>query len=164
LLLADTNILSTLAKINQLSLLFQLFHDERIGVVVAVYEECVEGVNRGYAALQSVIGLIGEGRIELVLPTANETFAKADLPPSFDAGERETITVASSRSNEILTNERHVRNWCHRSGIGCWDLSGILRALWRDGILNKQQVRDLMVEIEAKDRVVFKNADQIFQE
>jgi len=164
LLLADTNILSTLAKVNQLSLLFQLFHDERIGVVVAVYEECVEGVNRGYAALQSVIGLIGEGRIELVLPTANETLAKADLPPSFDAGERETITVASSRSNEILTNERHVRNWCHRSGIGCWDLSGILRALWRDGILNKQQVRDLMVEIEARDRVVFKNVDQIFQE
>src|SRR5438132_8909937 len=39
-------------------------------------------------------------RIELVLPTANETLAKADLPPSFDAGERETITVASSRSKD----------------------------------------------------------------
>ena len=164
MLLADTNILSTLAKVNQLSLLFQLFPDERLGVVVTVYEECVEGVNRGYAALQSVIDLIREDQIELVSPTANETLAKADLPLSFDAGERETIAVASSRSNQILTNERHVRNWCHRSGIDCWDLSGILRALWREGILTKQEVRDLMAEIEAKDRVVFKNVDQIFQE
>lgn len=164
MLLADTNILSTLAKVNRLFLLFQLFHDERVGVVVAVYGECVEGVNRGYVALQSVLDLIREGRIELVTPTASETRAKAGLPPSFDAGERETIAVASSRSNQILTNERHVGNWCHRSGIGCWDLGGILRALWRHDILTKQQVRDLIVEIEAKDRVVFKNMDQIFQE
>ena len=97
-------------------------------------------------------------------PPANETLAKADLPPSFDAGERETITVASSRSNEILTNERQRKELV--SSFRDW-LLGLVRhpaPLWRDGILNKQQVRDLMVEIEAKDRVVFKNMDQIFQE
>jgi hypothetical protein len=35
MLLADTNILSTFAKINQLSLLFRLFDNKRVGVVPA---------------------------------------------------------------------------------------------------------------------------------
>ena len=42
MLFADTNILSTFAKVNQLTLLFRLFGDERIGVVPAVYVEVTD--------------------------------------------------------------------------------------------------------------------------
>jgi predicted nucleic acid-binding protein len=48
MVLADTNILSTFAKINQLLLLLRLFGDNRVGVVPAVYEEFQAGVNKGY--------------------------------------------------------------------------------------------------------------------
>ncbi len=64
----------------------------------------------------------------------------------------------------ILSNETRVKNWCKRAGIGYWDLPGVLRALWRMNLLTKEQVRGLMAQIEAKDRIVFKNPEQIFRD
>jgi hypothetical protein len=75
--LADTNVLSTFAKIGQLPLLLQLFTYEGIGVVPAVYEEVQEGVSRGYEALQAVMALIQQGQLALVVPTAEEIRANA---------------------------------------------------------------------------------------
>ena len=54
MVLADTNILSTFAKISALSLLRQLFTEEGLGVVPAVYEELHNGLNKGYVALQRI--------------------------------------------------------------------------------------------------------------
>ena len=64
MILADTNILSTFAKIDQLRLLLRLFGDNRLGAVPAVYEEFRAGVNKGYADLQAVVKLIQQGQIE----------------------------------------------------------------------------------------------------
>ena len=44
--LADTNILSTFAKIDELPLFMRLFAEEGMGVVPAVYEELHQGVSR----------------------------------------------------------------------------------------------------------------------
>jgi predicted nucleic acid-binding protein len=75
--LADTNILSTFAKISQLPLLIRLFAAEGIGVVPAVYEELHTRVSKGYTALQAAIDLIQRRQIELVIPNAEETLGKA---------------------------------------------------------------------------------------
>lgn len=61
MVLADTNILFTFAKINQLPLLLRLFGDARVGVVPAVYEECEDGVSKGYTVLRDVVSLIKQG-------------------------------------------------------------------------------------------------------
>ena len=164
MILSDTNILSTFAKIDRLSLLLQLFERAKMGVVPAVYEELQKGVSSGYVPLQAAIALIQQGQIALLVPTAQEIFEKDDLPDSFDAGERETLAVAKSRRYPILTNETHVKNWCKRAGIGYWDLPGVLRALWRTKLLTKEQAQGLIEQIETKDRIVFKNKEQIFQE
>jgi predicted nucleic acid-binding protein len=164
MLLADTNILSTFAKINQLLLLLRLFGDDRLGVAPIVYEEFQAGVSKGYADLQVVVRLVQQEQIDLVVPTAQEVFQKDALPASFDAGERETLAVARSRGYAILTNETRVKNWCKRERIEYWDLPGILRALWRTNLLQKEQLRSLIIQIEAKDRIVFKNPAAIFQE
>jgi len=163
-ILSDTNVLSTFAKIGRLPLLLQLFERAKIGVVPAVYAELQAGVSSGYVVLQAAIALIQQGPIALLMPTAQEIFDKDALPDSFDVGERETLAVAKSRGCQVLTNETHVKNWCKRAGIGCWDLPGVLRALWRMNLLTKEQVRELVEQIETKDRIVFKNKEQIFQE
>jgi predicted nucleic acid-binding protein len=82
-ILCDTNILSTFAKISQLSLLIRLFARDKIGVVPAVYGELQGGVSRGYTRLQAAIELIQQGQIALVVPSAQEIFEKDDLPSSF---------------------------------------------------------------------------------
>jgi predicted nucleic acid-binding protein len=95
--LADTNILSTFAKISALSLLRQLFTEEGVGVVPAVYEELHNGLNTGYVALQAALELIQHRHIALVMPSAEEILGKGALPPSFDAGEGEMVAVAQAR-------------------------------------------------------------------
>ena len=163
MLLCDTNILSTFAKIDQMELLLQLFVRDELAVVPAVYEELQEGIRRGYASLQVANAHIQQGQITILVPNAREIFDKDALPRSFDAGERETIAVAKSRGYAILTNETHVKNWCERNGMVYWDLPRILRALWRTNILTKEQVRRLVEQIEMKDRVVFRNQAAIFE-
>jgi len=85
-------------------------------------------------------------------------------PRAFDAGERETLAVAMARGWTILTNERLVKNWCQRTGLGSWDLPGILRALWRRQLRTREEVRALVTQIETHDRIVFKDPEQIFVE
>ena len=164
MLLCDTNILSTFAKIDQMELLLQLFARDEIAVVPAVYEELQEGIRRGYAPLQAANTHIQQGTVTILAPSAQEILDKDALPRSFDAGERETIAVARSRGYAVLTNETHVKNWCERSGTAYWDLPRILRAFWRTNLLTKAQVRGLVEQIEIKDRVVLKNSEAIFQE
>jgi len=164
MVLADTNILSTFAQIDQLSLLLRLFGNQRVGVVPAVYAEFQAGVKKGYTDLQTVVKLIQQGRIDLVTPNAQEVFQQDLLPASFDAGERETLAVAKSRGHAILTNETQVKNWCNRERIEYWDLPGLLRALWRINLVTREQVRSLIDQIEARDRIVFRNKEAILQE
>lgn len=61
MILFDTNILSTFAKVDQLALLLRLLERAQIGVVPAVYEELQAGVNSGYVALQAAVALIQQG-------------------------------------------------------------------------------------------------------
>jgi hypothetical protein len=82
--LADTNILSTFAKSSALSLLSQLFTEEGIGVVPAVYDELHNGLSKGYVALQAALELIQHRYIDLVMPNAEEILEKGAVPPSFD--------------------------------------------------------------------------------
>ena len=164
MVLADTNILSTFAKIHHLPLLLQLFVNEHVGVVPAVYAEFQGGVDRGYADLQAVIELVKQGHIELVVPTAREIFDKDSMPDSFDAGERETLVVARAHKYTVLTHETHVKNWCKCEQIAYLDLPGILRALWKTNLVSQELVQALIDEIERKDRLRFKNRAEIFRD
>lgn len=164
MVLADTNILSTFAKINQVALLFRLLAPDRIGIVSAVYTELSVGVDRGYKDLQAIVDLVRQGQIVLVAPDTDEIMQKAGLPAAFDAGERETLTVARARAYAVLTNENQVKHWCERQRLTYLDLPGILRALWKTKLLSQEQVQSLIEQIETKDKIRFKNQEQIFSD
>jgi hypothetical protein len=100
-----------------------------IGVVPSVSKELLNGVSRGYVALQAAVELLERGQRALVMPTAEQTLTKGALPQSFDAGERETAVLAKSRGEKIRTNEQLVKNWCEREAGTYLDLPGILKSL-----------------------------------
>lgn len=164
LVLADTNILSTFAKVQRTALLIELFGLGRIGLTPVVYEELQSGVSKGYVVLQSIIDLVQQGQLLLIVPNADEVIQKSALSASFDLGERETLLVAKSRVYGVLTNESHVKHWCRREAVGVWDLPGILRSLWRNNIISREDVRTLIEQIEQRDRVIFKYKEHILAE
>ncbi len=164
MILIDNNILSTFAKIEKLDLLFNLIPNEQIGIVPAVHEELRRGVKRGYLLLIELMKLITEKKIKIVPLTEEEILLKANLPPSFDQGELETIAVCKLRNFKLLSNEKSVRNFCKRKKISYASLPDLLRLLWKNNIIPQEEIRKLIDQIEEKDNLIFKNKWEIFKE
>lgn len=60
-----------------------------------------------------------------------------------------------------LTNETRVVNFCKREEIICFNLRMILKKLWSEGIVIKEEVSRMIVEIEDKDNVTILNKEGI---
>jgi predicted nucleic acid-binding protein len=162
MILADTNILGTLARVKRIELLLDLFGQDEIGVCPAVYAELLAGMREGREFLQPAVDLVEKGRIKLVALTADEILGRQKLPTSLDSGEAESITVCQTRGAAFLTNDRRARNFCLDQGIEVFDLIDMLRALWKLRVCSKQQVRQLVHDIEHREGMVIKHQERIF--
>ncbi len=63
----------------------------------------------------------------------------------------------------LLTNDKRARNFCRESSIPCLDLPAILRGLWVRQVMSKEQVRQLLRQIETEQGMVIKNKEAIFE-
>ena len=162
MILADTNILGTFARVDAVDLLFDLFSQDEIGVSPAVYAELLAGVREGRRFLQTAVDLVESGRLKLLALTADDVVHRLKLPSALDNGEAESITLCQTRGAAFLTNDRRARNFCVTEGIEVFDLIDILRALWKLRICSKRKVRQLSTDIETKEGMVIKQKDRIF--
>lgn len=129
MIFTDTDILSALAKVGRLPLLFSLFHVTRLQIVPGVFKEI-----------------------------AHSTVFCDTLSPSLGAGERESIAIAREQKGTLLSNESRVAHYCRQYQIPCICLPGILRALWTEGITSKEEVRTIIVDLQRKDKMQFKQS------
>ena len=83
------------------------------------------------------------------------------LPGGFGKGELDCITLCISKKFSFVTNERKVVNYCRERGIDYVTLAHILRALWEFKIMTKDEMRQLIAEIEKMDKVVVVLKDEI---
>jgi hypothetical protein len=80
------------------------------------------------------------------------------LPVTLGAGERESIAIARTRQGMVLSNESRVAYCCQQHGVLCLRLPDILRALWVEGIVSRQEVQDIVRDLQVKDRMQFKQS------
>lgn len=145
MIIADTNVISTFARIVALDHVRQLVNADRLYVTPATFTELRRAVNAG---------------CDFLTPT----LAAKDLPGSLGAGEAESIAVCLNRSaTQLLTNDKRARNFCRERAIPCLDLPGILRALWVRKVLSKKRVGEPLRQIETEEGMVIKNKDEIFK-
>jgi predicted nucleic acid-binding protein len=163
MILADTSILSTFARVDALGLLWALFPRVPLGVTPAIYREVQEALNQGCGWLVQVPRLVKAGRLQLVAATPVEVLAAEGPPDSLGLGEREAIALCQSRGWSFITNDRRARNYCREAGVEAFDLAGLLRALWTTGARPKKFVRGVLDRMEEAEGIVFKNKDSIFQ-
>jgi len=145
-----------------MDLLFALFAKDELGVAPAVYTELVTGLREGRQFLQPAVTMIESGRLSLLALTAKEVVAASRLPTSLNAGEAESIALCQSRGAAFVTNDRRARNFCRTEGIEVFDLIDVLRALWKLRVCTKQKVRQLVADIETKEKMVIKRKGEIF--
>lgn len=165
MIIADTNIISTFARIAAMHHVRQLVKADCLLVTPATYQELRRAVDAGCDFLSSTLIAIETGlEWDLVELTRADVLAAKTLPTSLGAGEAESIAVCLNRPDfQLLTNDKRARNFCRERGIPCLDLPGILRALWVRNILSKKQVRELLRQIETAEGLLIKHKEEIFK-
>ena len=163
--MADTNVISTFARVVALDHVRQLVNADRLYVTPATFNELRRAVDAGCDFLVPALAAIHAGtELDLVELRREEVLAAKDLPGSLGAGEAESIAVClNRRGTQLLTNDKRARNFCREHAIACLDLPGILRALWVRRVLSKKQVEELLRQIETEEGMVVKNKDEIFK-
>lgn len=155
MILADTDVLSALAKIGRLPLLFALLQTSTLHVTPGVFGELAHSFNLGRQYAIEVFALLATGQIQIVYPTPHEAALQNSLPATLGTGERESIAVAKERGGTVLSNESRVAHYCRQYGIPCLRLPDMLHALWVEGIVAKEEVQDIVRDLQEKDRMHF---------
>jgi predicted nucleic acid-binding protein len=155
-ILVDTDMLSAMAKIDRLPLLLALFHTAELYVTPGVFIELAHSFNLGRQYAIEVFALLTTGQLQVVYLTSEEVAFRESLPTTLGAGERESLAVVRVRGGAVLSNESRVAHYCHQYGIPCLRIPDILRALWVEGIVSKEEVQDIVRHLQMKDRMQFK--------
>jgi predicted nucleic acid-binding protein len=166
MILVDTDVLSALAKVDRLPLLLVLFQRPRFTITPGVLAELTRSLAMGRQYAEGVFVLIGDSRIQVVSLTPEEITFRDTLPDTLGAGERESIAVAKEREGTVISNESRVAHYCSQLEIPCIRLPDILRALWVESVVSKQEVQIMIGDLQVKDRMQFKqeSLDAIFAE
>ncbi len=166
MIVADTSILSTFARIKRLDLLFAAAEADFLHLPPAVEKEIKLGLQKGRHFLQPIIDALSAAtQFQPLKLTAEEKGLISTLPKSLHAGEKEGIAICLNRIGlRFLTNDKRAHNFCITNNIFSLDLKRILRQLWKTGHCTKEEVRMLMDDIEKSEPgMVIKGKDEILQ-
>jgi predicted nucleic acid-binding protein len=164
-IVADTNIVSTFARVEALHLLLKLLEVGRMHITSATFQELNKAIEAGCTFLTPVLDAISlQLELDLVELTEQENLAVRALPGSLGAGEAGSIAVCLNRAgSRLLTNDKRARNYCREKGIPCLDLPALLRAFWVKKVLTKKKVKQLIRRIETEQGMVIKNKEEILK-
>jgi len=161
--LCDTNILSSFARVGALDLLFKLFPQHQFALPQAVHKEIAEAVRLNFTFLDSVLALTDAGRILILSLVREEEEDMMNLPKSFGPGESEAVAICARRGAIFLSNDKSVKNYCQTHGIEIYDLPALLRALWKSKVISRQRAQKIVNDMERLEGMVFKSKDRIFK-
>lgn len=160
LAIADTDILSTFGKLGGIDLLQKLF--PKIYVAPAVHRELGTAERLGFPWARTV-----REAVELLSLTKDEIEEVERLAvsyPQLGSGEIETLVLANTHHLLCLTNDRQAKAACRALNRAYLDLEDLLRAFKIKGTLTVTALKQLMEQIEEKDRTHIKTKDQILKE
>ena len=161
MILLDSNILSILAKVDRIGLLFAVLGDE-LAVSPNVQRELEEGVRAGYQVLQPALDIIRQGRVQVIALTAVEHRQFARIPFGAEKGEADSLAYCLEHGATFLTNDGRAYRRGKALGVNCVLLKAFLRSMWVDGIVSQQEARQLIADLEIKAGMVVRYKDEIF--
>lgn len=156
---ADTDILSTFAKVNKVEMLQRLFSKSTILLTPNVSKEIKKGVKLG------IINFPRPARFARIKLDLSEKRLVREIREKrkLSLGDAECIAVAKYRNCLLITNDRDTEIEADSLSVSHINLPLLLRQLWKSNIMPKQQVVELVKEIERKDRMVIKNKGLILK-
>lgn len=158
----DCDIISTLAKIDKISLLEEIFRGKRIVIPNAVYVELLKARKMGFLFPEKVFN----SKIEIMAMDERELndFKNLVKNQKIHHGEAEGITIAGNRNWIFLTNDRLAVKICEQMNIAVLDLKDLLKMAARKKIIHESEMIEIIKDIEIKDNTVIVESAEILQE
>lgn len=158
----DCDIVSTIAKIDKISLLGEIFRDKRIAIPNAVYVELLEAEKMGFTFPEKIFN----SKIEITAMNGRELndFKNIAKNQKIHHGEAEGITIARNRKWVFLTNDKVAVKVCEQMNIAVLDLKDLLKMAARKKIIDEAEMFEIIKDIEIKDNTVIVEIEEILQE
>ncbi len=162
MVVVDNNVLSSLAKIECLELLPQLF--DSVGTVASVFDELHQDAVAGYEFVDRIddVKAYRDGWLEIRSLTDSELELADDIVDSTLAfTDAECIAVASNRDERLLTDDGHAGEMADQRGVEVWDLKLLLEAsLVKDIISSEEELSAVIESLREHDGYRFSEQDR----
>ena len=156
----DADILSVFAKIKKINLLRKAISEKDFLIPESVYLELVRGRELGYDVDDVLDNK--EFKIASMFPGEIELFEKLKENKQLGSGECEAISICKHRNFVFVTNDKIAKRAAEELDILTLGLISILRFCFIEFILTKNEIENLIKDIEEKENTVIKNKELIF--
>ncbi|WP_208023558.1 hypothetical protein [Halorussus pelagicus] len=162
MVVVDNNILSSLAKIERVGLLPEVF--DEVATVSSVFDELHRDDVAGYEFVEQIDDIKGYrgGWLHVRPVTESELqFADEIVDPSLSFTDAECLAVAHHRDERLLTDDRHAGEMAAQRGVEVWDLKLLLEAAVTKGSLDTaSEVESVINDLREEDGYRFSDDDQ----
>lgn len=142
MIVSDTDFLSSLAKIDELNLVFRVFKTKEIIITQAVYNELKEALI--FDLLLPYFSAKDKKIIVKNIPTK-------DFPEHLGVGEKESIALAKENKAKLLMNDKVAGEYAEKIGVNVIDIPSFLFYCKKKKILNTSQLKTMISKLKAKD-------------
>jgi len=160
-MMLDTDILSMLGKVNRADLLRKLFPNTDLAISFEVYNELLRAKEAGY----DFVGDILIQRFKVIHLDSNlisEYEHVKNTLTHLHAGELTSILLCKKANVDFVTNDKRAKAYCKDVGVEWLDIVDILRLCYLKHLLDKEEIKYLIRDIEKYDRTRLALTEEIF--
>ena len=151
----DADVLSTFAKVKRLDLLAKVFGKSELLICPAVLSD----LKRSKSDLVRDVAASNLFHHASLSRQEQQLLEKIYSSMILGLGESECIALCKTRNDVFVTNDRKAGEMAEQIGVSVVDLETILYSL--KDLLDKNQLKQLITNIESKGRVIIVNKDKI---
>lgn len=160
-IILDADVASAFAKIKRLELLKMLFSKHRIVITPGIYEELTTSLDYGYTFPLDIFRYF-----EVLYPSEEESEVYQKLlieKRTLGKGELEAISICRHRGYIFSSIDAAALRFAEENGVETLGLHSILWSLRESCLQSKEEVKEIIIEIEKKDNTKIKDIDAVFR-
>lgn len=160
-IICDTDIVSSLAKVEELGLLDEIFPRFNFYISLAVYEELDNAREMGYNFPEKIFKKFQI--VSMVEDEVKRYRRQISGKRKLDRGEIQSMVIAQSRNWIFLTNDKVARVESKERSIKTYNLAEILRASFLAGLRSEEELKGLIKSLEERDNFAFSNETNLYE-
>ena len=160
IIILDTDIASAFAKVQKIVILKELFSRYELAICPAIYEELVVSQEYGYSFPCQIFE-----NIKILSPTNSEISDYHHLmntKKTLGKGELEALCICRRRQGIFSSMDAAALKFAGTCDIQTLSIHSILRSFWVSGCMTRDEVKDLIEEIENIENTTLSDSHLIF--